>query len=150
MGALTEIHNFVEAELGLVEATLATGITADQNGPGVDLLGFNGAEVIVYIAANASIDGSNYWSLELEESADDSTYTDVAEADMIDPIASTTTGQFGLIDSTTEDSAFFRVGYRGNLRYIRVVCNITGTPGATKFACCILKCGPSAIPTTNP
>ncbi len=150
MGILTEIHNFIEAEAGIVEATMATGISADENGPSVDLLGFNGAEVIVFVGTNASHAAGAYWNLELEESADDSTFTDVAEDDLIDPIADTTTGAFALIDDTTEDAAWFRVGYRGNLRYIRLVLNVTGSPGTTKFSAVVLKCGPSAFPTTNP
>ena len=67
----------------------------------------------------------------MEESDDDSTYTDVAQASIVDgTIASG--GIFLKLDGTANGNpdstgGIFRVGYVGNSRYIRVVLAKTGT-----------------------
>lgn len=121
---MKDIHNVMSP----VSTLLPVNRTADANGAGVDLQGYEAAEVLASVGASAdTLNGSNTISLELEESDDDSTYTDVAEADMLGAIAGTTTGQFALIDAATEDDTLYRVGYVGNKQYIRVVDNRTGT-----------------------
>jgi hypothetical protein len=89
--------------------------TAAANGTGVDLQGYESATVLVDVGAEGdTLSSSVYFELSLEESDDDSTYTDVVQADIVD----------GTIAS---GGIFFRVGYVGNKRYIRVVLAKTGT-----------------------
>ena len=106
--------------------------TAASNGTGVDLQGYESATIVVTIGAEGdTLSSSVHFEISLEESDDDSTYTDVAQADIIDgTIASG--GIFLKLDGTAggnPDSAggIFRVGYRGSKRYIRVVIAKTGT-----------------------
>ena len=123
--------------------------TADANGTGADLLGYNSALVVATAGADSGLDGSNYIAFELEESDDNSTFTDVAAADMLceSPASASTGGQFWLIDSTTEDDVIAQVAYKGEKRYIRVVANITGTVNIVCSAI-VLRGHPSSPPST--
>lgn len=106
--------------------------TAAGNGTGVDLQGYESATVLVDVGAEGdTLSGSVYFEISLEESDDDSTYTDVAQAGIIDGTIAAG-GIFLKLDGTAggnPDTAggIFRVGYVGNSRYIRVVIAKTGT-----------------------
>ena len=119
--------------------TIATAVsvknavyTAASNGTGVDLQGYESATVLVDVGAEGdTLSSSVHFEISLEESDDDSTYTDVAQASIIDgTIASG--GIFLKLDGTAggnpdSTGGIFRVGYVGNKRYIRVVIAKTGT-----------------------
>ena len=106
--------------------------TAAANGTGVDLQGYESATVLVDVGAEGdTLSSSVHFEISLEESDDNSTFTDVAQASIIDgTIASG--GIFLKLDGTTggdpdTTGGIFRVGYVGNKRYIRVVLAKTGT-----------------------
>ena len=106
--------------------------TAAANGTGVDLQGYESATVLVDVGAEGdTLSSSVHFEVSLEESDDNSTFTDVAQASIIDgTIASG--GIFLKLDGTTggdrdTTGGIFRVGYVGNKRYIRVVLAKTGT-----------------------
>jgi hypothetical protein len=120
---MKDIHNLMSA----VTSLKAANRTADANGTGVDLQGYEGAEVIANVGLSGdTLSGTVKIALELEESDDDSTYTDVADADMLGETGAGS-GEFALIDDPAEDELTYKVGYIGAKRYIRVVWNITGT-----------------------
>lgn len=103
--------------------------TTDQNGVGVDISDYEGANVVAVLGdSGATLSGTNFISLELEESDDDSVYTNVADADMIGATGGGS-GQFGLVNAPTEDLGVLSVGYRGTKPYIRGVANFEGTHG---------------------
>ena len=106
--------------------------TAAANGTGVDLQGYESATVLVDVGAEGdTLSSSVHFEVSLEESDDNSTFTDVAQSSIIDrTIASG--GIFLKLDGTTggdpdTTGGIFRVGYVGNKRYIRVVLAKTGT-----------------------
>ena len=106
--------------------------TADANGTGVDLQGYESATVLVDVGAEGdTLSSSVHFEVSLEHSDDNSTFSDVAQADIVDgTIASG--GIFLKLDGTTggnPDTAggVFRVGYVGGKRYVRVVLAKTGT-----------------------
>lgn len=111
----------------VVASLAAANRTADANGTGVDLKGYEGALVVAIVGAEGdTLGASDLISLELEESDDDSTYTDVAVADRLDAVGGSS-GQFALIDAAAEAPAVHVCSYIGSKRYIRVVDNRTGT-----------------------
>ena len=125
---MKDLSNNISPAVSLAAATR----TAAANGSGVDLQGYESATVLVDVGAEGdTISSPVYFEVSLEESDDDSTYTDVAQASIVDgTIASG--GIFLKLDGTANgnpDSAggIFRVGYVGNSRYIRVVLAKTGT-----------------------
>jgi hypothetical protein len=109
--------------------------TTDINCTGVDGRGY---ESIVHVVAvgdsGDTLSGALMVELELEESDDDVTYTDCANAALENPttgaaghVTGTNLGTFAVIDAPAEDSAMFAVRYVGTRRYSRVVVNKTGT-----------------------
>ena len=119
---MKDLSNNISPAVSLAAATR----TAAANGTGVDLQGYESATVLVDVGAEGdTLSSSVYFEVSLEESDDDSTYTDVAQAGIVDGTISSG-GIFLKLDGTANgnpDSAggIFRVGYVGNSRYIRVV-----------------------------
>ena len=104
--------------------------TADANGAGVDLQGYEGALIVGVIGAEGvTLSGTDKIEFELEESTDDSTYTDVADADLTGYVDGTNDGTFGLFDANAEAPALVSATYIGSKRYVRVVINYSGTHG---------------------
>ena len=121
--------------------------TAAANGSGVDLKGFEEATAIVDVGAEGdTLSGSVYFELSLEHSDDDSTYTDCAQADIVDGTIAAG-GIFLKLDGTAggnPDTAggIFRVGYVGGKRYLRVVLAKTGThSNGTPLGAMIVRSG---------
>jgi hypothetical protein len=84
--------------------------TATANGTGVDLA--NAGSANVHVIVGAVTDGTH--TPKLQESDDNSTFTDVAAADL--------NGTFAAIAANTTQ----KVGYIGAKRYIRVVSTVSG------------------------
>lgn len=106
--------------------------SAAANGTGVDLQGYESATVLVDVGAEGdTLSSSVHFEISLEESDDNSTFTDVAQAGITDGTISSG-GIFLKLDGTTggdpdTTGGIFRVGYVGGKRYIRVVIAKTGT-----------------------
>lgn len=81
--------------------------TATATGTAVDLLGFNSAMIVINCGAIA---GSGNFTPKLQESDDNSTFTDVAAGDL-----------HGSFVSALAAATVYKVGYRGVKRYIRPV-----------------------------
>lgn len=103
-------------------------LTADVDCTGVDMQAYEDVSFYVLVGESGdTLSGSVMIELEVEESADDSTYTDCADADLSSSVTGTNTGTFAVIDAAAEDDAVFQVQYYGDKRYVRVVVNVTGT-----------------------
>lgn len=103
-------------------------ITADADSASVDLAGYGGVTFYALVGESGdTLSGSVKIELEVEESDDDSTFTDVANADLSNSVTGTNVGTFAVIDAAAEDDAVYAVSYRGNSRYVRAVVNVTGT-----------------------
>ena len=106
--------------------------TSAENGTGVDLQGYESATVFVDVGAEGdTLSSSVHFEISLEHSDDNSSFSDVAQADIVDGTISGS-GIWLKLDGTAggnPDTAgdIFRVGYRGGKRYIRVVLAKTGT-----------------------
>lgn len=123
---MKDLKNLIEVAQSIETDLVAA--TVDADGDGVDLQGFESATVLAAVGtSNDTLSGSVKIELELEESDDDSAYTDVADADMIGAVDGTNDGCFAVIDAAGEDNRAYTCGYIGSKRYIRVVVNVTGT-----------------------
>ena len=129
--------------------------TAAANGTGVDLKGFEEATAIVDVGAEGdTLSGSVYFEISLENSDDDSTYTDCVQADVINGTIAAggiwlkldgTTG--GDPDTTGGD---WQIGYVGGKRYLRLVLAKTGThSNGTPISGVIVKSRPRVAPKSN-
>lgn len=119
----------------------AAARTADTNGTGADLQGFESATVIAMVGAEGiTLSGTDKIEFKLEHSDDDSTYTAVtASADVVEGTVDSS-GIFATFDDNAEAPAVATIGYVGGKRYVRVVDERSGTHGsATPTAAVIVK-----------
>ena len=101
---------------------------ADTNGTGVDTQGYNSLTLFAVVGDSAdTLSGTNKIEIEMEESDDNSSYTDVSNAEVEGYVSATNTGTFGLINAPTGDQTTFVGGYKGGKRYARPVLNFSGT-----------------------
>lgn len=126
-------------------------ITADANGASVDMKDYSHCAFYALIGESGdTLSGSVYIELEVEESADNSTFTDVADADLTNYVAGTNDGCFGLIDAAAEDDAVYMTQYRGNARYVRPVINVTGThTNGTPIGILAVRFGAERLPVSQ-
>ena len=128
----------------------ASAITSDTDGSSVDLKGFNSALFVAGIATSgdaASLSSTLMIELELEESDDDGTFTDVADADLIGYVDGTNDGTWAVVDGAADDNAVYEVQYIGDKRYVRPVVNVTGThTNGTPIAILAMRSGKNVNP----
>lgn len=109
---MRDMKNNVDAKESIAPVLRTTSV----NGSGVDLRDYESAMMVFHSEA-AINDGTH--TPKMEESDDDSTYTDVAADDQ--------EGTLAAFDSSNE--GIQRVGYKGAKRYVRGVITVTGSPG---------------------
>lgn len=116
-------------------------ITADKNGDTVDLQGYSSALIVLNTGISGdTLSGTVYLEYEVEESDDDSVWTDVADADLTRTVAGNNTGTIAKIDDPAEDDAVHISSYIGTKRYIRVVANVTGThSNGIETSACVVR-----------
>lgn len=125
----TDLKNAIDIEQHIAPAAY----TATQTpGSGVDLTGFEEATVVLDVGAVT--DGS--FTIEVQESDDDSTYTAVADADL-----------GGTEPSSLTANTVTTLAYYGNARYIRVVATDGGTADAA-FGVSVIKSGARKQPVS--
>ena len=111
----------------LVQSLAPAVRTADANGDGVDLKGFEAAAICVDSGAEGvTLSSSVKIEFELEHSDDNSTFTDVAQADVIGATLGSN-GLFLTLDDNAESPQISEIGYVGGKRYVRVVANFSGS-----------------------
>jgi len=143
-------HN-IKVENSIINAVK----TAAANGTGIDLKGFEEATAIVDVGAEGdTLSSSVYFEISLEHSDDDSTYTDVVQAEIVNGTIAAG-GIWLKLDGTTggdpdTTGAQFQIGYVGGKRYIRLVLAKTGThSNGTPISGVIVKSRPRVAPKSN-
>lgn len=113
MAMTQDLYNRASA----INTLRSQAFTATANGTGIDLKGYESATVIADIGTFGGT--SPTATLRVEESSDDTTYTAVADADLIG-------GNNSLAITTANDVALWVRGYRGTKRYIRAAISAIG------------------------
>jgi len=129
-----------------VVSLTAANRTADADGSTVDLQGWESALVIAVVGAEGdTLSESVKIDFKLQHSDNDSDWTAVAQADVVDgTIASG--GIFATIDAGAEAPAVHQLSYVGGKRYIRVVDDRTGThTNGTPTAAVVVKGNPRHV-----
>lgn len=111
--------------------------TATANGTGVDLREHSSA--IVLLQVGAWTDGTH--TLKIQESDDNTTYTDVAAADL--------QGSFTAISGAGQANAVQKVGYIGSKRYIRAVTTVAGATTGAVYGASVVRGLPRFQGTVN-
>jgi len=124
----------------------------DVDGTTVDLLGYEFCTLIGSVGVEGdTYSGSVYHEFQVEESVDDSTWTDVADADLTTTVTSisTDTGVFGLVDAAAEAPGIFITTYIGSKRYVRGVTLAGGThTNGTPISILTIKHGAKNLPAS--
>lgn len=105
--------------------------TATANGTGIDLANFASATLV--FSVGVITDGTH--TPKMQESDDNSTYADVAAADVI--------GTLAVLASNVNQ----RQGYRGAKRYIRPVSTVAGATTGGVYAAIVLRADGRKQPT---
>lgn len=153
-----EMHSSIK----VVQHIAAAAYTTTQTpAAGVDLAGYNAAEIVVSIGTIANIANSPVpsWTFKLQESDEAaSDFADVedgtayvVEASAKAPVRppSAANANFLTVDGAAEDATTYRLGYIGIKRYIRVVATAADTPGATPLSVLVILGRPSLAPTAD-
>ena len=110
--------------------------TAAANGTGVDLQGYESALAVVSVGAEGDTLAANLnFQISLQDSDDDSTYADCAQAAIVDGTIAADgnwlildgTGTAGSGGNPHTSGGTWQVGYVGGKRYVRLVIDKTGT-----------------------
>ena len=121
---MQDLSNNIKIMQSIAPATL----DADANGTGVDTQGFENVAIVIDTGVEGiTLSGTNKIEFELEHSDDDSTFVDMASADV-----NGTLGSGGLVltlDANAETPQVSEIEYLGSKRYVRVVANFSGTHG---------------------
>lgn len=133
---MKDIHSGMTAVVAIGAATLS----ADNTPAAIDLQGHNAAEILLAVGVGGiTFSGTNKIEFKLTHSDDDSTYTDVADADMLG-VSSISSGIIKALTAAHAAAAVYRFGYRGNKRYLKLLADFSGTHGAgTPIAATVLK-----------
>lgn len=123
-------------------------VTTDQNSASIDLKDYGTGTIVVSVGESGdTLSGSVKIELELEESDDNSSFTDCADTVLSSYVAGTNDGCFAVIDAAAEDDAVYTVSYLGGSRYVRAVVNVTGThTNGTPIAVIGLRGDPKTAP----
>ena len=125
----------------------AATLSADNTPAAVDLQGFNAAEIILGIGVGGiTFSGTNKIEFVLTHSDDDSTYTNVADADMIG-VSGISNGIIKSLTAAHAAAAHYRFGYKGNKRYLKLLADFSGTHGTgTPISASVIKGRPDVAP----
>ena len=110
-----------------VQSLAPSATTATRNGTGVDLQEYESA--CLELSVGAWTDGTH--TPKLQESSDNSTWTDVAAGDQL--------GTFTAIAGTGQQNAEQIVGYIGSKRYIRPVVTVSGATTGVVLGARVIK-----------
>lgn len=109
--------------------------TTSANGSGVDLQGYESASAL--FVAGTITDGTH--TPKLQESDDNSTFSDVEAGDLI--------GSFSAVTSSSGGDSVQEVGYLGSKRYIRVAVTVSGSPSTGGvYGAVIVRGHPRSMP----
>lgn len=110
----------------VVQSIAPAAYTATATGTGVNLAGYGEAEVIV--VGGTRTDGTH--TPKVQESSDNSTFADVAAADLVG------TALVAITSASTQ-----RIGYIGTKQYIRVVSTVAGATTGAVYAAIVVRGG---------
>ncbi|MEE8535429.1 MAG: hypothetical protein V3S45_05230 [Kiloniellales bacterium] len=140
---MRDLHNNTAVVRAVRPQTITSSNIASS---GIDLQGFNAAEIVVEFGDIDEMGGSPVGAAkvdtQLEHSDDDVTYADVALADVIGPASVSA----GIVSSVTTDADPVEVGYIGEKRYIRVTLKPTGLTNGGPIAALVIKGHPRHAP----
>lgn len=143
---MRDLHTLFTRDVAIGNATYS----ADTTPAAIDLHGFDAAEILLDIGVGGiTFTGVNKVDFVLTHSDDNSTYTHVADADLLG-VSGTSNGIIKSLQAAHAAAATYRFGYIGNKRYLKLLADFSGTHGSgTPLAASVLKGRPRLTPQAN-
>jgi hypothetical protein len=143
---MRDLHTLFTRDVAIGNATYS----ADTTPAAIDLQGFDAAEILLDIGVGGiTFSGVNKVDFVLTHSDDNSTYTNVADADLLG-VSGTSNGIIKSLQAAHAAAATYRFGYIGNKRYLKLLADFSGTHGTgTPLAASVLKGRPRLTPQAN-
>ncbi|NOW44098.1 hypothetical protein FHW96_000225 [Novosphingobium sp. SG751A] len=140
----------MHSNIALAVAIAAAAYAADSTAVTIDRLGYDSLEIALNIGVGGiTFSGTNKIEFVLTHSDDDSTYTAVADADMLG-VSGITNGIIKALVAAHAAAAVYRFGYKGGKRYLKLVADFSGTHGtATPIAASAILGDPALAPVAN-
>ncbi|MUO83999.1 hypothetical protein [Agrobacterium vitis] len=143
---MKDLHSHISRVVAIGNSTLA----ADNTPAAIDLRGYDSAEICLDIGVGGiTFTGTNKIEFVMTHSDDGTTYTNVADADML----GVTGISNGIIKALTAAHAapdVYRYGYKGGKRYLKLLADFGGTHGAgTPIAASVILGNGSGNPQAN-
>ncbi len=141
---MRDIHNQVTRVLAIGAVVAST----TQNSAAIDLQGYDAAEILLDIGIGGiTFTGVNRVDFQVTQSDDNSTYTNIADAD-VQGVIGTVSGFVKSLTALQAAPGVYRFGYIGNKRYLKISAVFGGTHGTgTPIAASILAARPRLAPT---
>ena len=113
----------------------AAARTAAFNSASIDTQNYDAVALAVNVGATGdTLSGTNRVELQVQESDDNSTFTAVADADLLKVVSGgQATGTFALLNAAGSVNQVYLTGYRGYKRYVRVAGAFYGTTASGTF-----------------
>lgn len=143
---MRDLHSGMTRSVAIGAAVLA----ADNTPAAIDLLGYDAAEILLDIGIGGiTFSGTNKIEFVLTHSDDDSTYSNVADADMIG-VSGISGGIIKSLVAAHAAANVYRYGYIGRKRYLKLLADFSGTHGTgTPIAASVVKGRASRRPQAN-
>src|SRR5690606_20000199 len=140
----------LHSSLTIVSAIGAAVLAADNTPAAIDLQGYNSAEIVLAIGIGGiTFSGTNKIEFTVTHSDDNSSYTAVADADLLG-VSGTSGGIVKTLVAAHAAAACYRVGYKGGKRYLKVLAKFSGTHGSgTPIAAMVIKGDGTDNPQAN-
>jgi len=136
---MQDLHNKLDVKRALSPAAATTDNTVFTSQV-ADLLGYDGAELIIATGSLADADAT--FTLLMEDSSDNSTFATV------DPKLLNGTVALGSFDFSADDKVF-KIGYVGSKRYLRAKITPANNTG-NAFVSAVWVLAPTILPPANP
>lgn len=122
---MTSVDNFADHDNCLMYSPATR--TATTTSQPVDTAPYNSATICFEFGASGdTLSETVYWTCKITEcDTVGGTYTDVADAEVID--GTTSPSNSIVINAPAEDELIYKLGYKGNARYVKGVITPTGT-----------------------
>ena len=126
----------LRSNISVVQTIAPVSRTTDLDGSTVDLQGYESCTFVIDAGIEGiTLSGSNMLQIELEESSDNSTWTDVSASTSVIGATPDSSGKVATFDADGEIPAVATVAYIGDKRYVRAMANFSGTHGtATPYS----------------
>ena len=127
----------------IVSALKSQTVAASASGSVADVLGFNSCIITLNIGTTgATLDGSNFLGIRLQESDNDSSgWADVTDPTLLGGFALASGSSIFIIDAAAEDDQSYKFAYTGGKRYLRLSLIEVGTVSLPMSAVMLLGDG---------